>query len=499
MVSEELCLSRHVRRTWLSTPLFVYTACFFPSSEDAEKRKKKHDDDDNREAEDGHMMARTSAEGTGDSSPSSSEHCDNDSSFSAAQNDTTTTDNNNNNNNSSSALAVVGKPAGKLPRAAFSSSEHRQEGVIISSAEDTRSVSSSGYATTAIPSTQFSSQSFRSPLRPSGRRLTFPEKLMDLLNREESRDGLSWFPGGKSFAIHRVPFLKKILPKHFESTKFESFTRKLNRWGFKRIANEDTPEDSFAYSHRFFQRDCPQLCRGMSGGKKLEQDLSHLIRPAEAPISAAQSSSEPLSASTKGPPYTNEPRGDGPSTMAARQDSLLPQDRGIAYCIPTVLGGFLPAHHPLETTVALRSSALLQDPSAHVPAAVHTYHPIHDIEAVNSGLLLEPCVVPAPSLTTVPILHLPATHSVVASGRPSPKAHLSVSGLENELLLREVRRQDCAAALAARSIVAGPASHLGGGGLMRGSALVESPAVASLKRLALLQLPLADHGRFTLL
>ena len=112
----------------------------------------------------------------------------------------------------------------------------------------------------------------------NGRRLTFPDKLMNLLNSKDFQDSMCWLRNGNGFALHPNVFMKNILPKHFEGTKFESFTRKLNRWGFKRIAGEDTPEDTYAYSHHLFKRDCPELCRGMSGGKKAEQDMSHLSR-----------------------------------------------------------------------------------------------------------------------------------------------------------------------------------------------------------------------------
>jgi len=112
----------------------------------------------------------------------------------------------------------------------------------------------------------------------TGRRLTFPEKLMELLNKEDCQDAMCWLTNGKAFALQPSMFMQKILPKYFEGTKFESFTRKLNRWGFKRIAGEDAPDDTFAYSHHLFKREYPELCRGMSGGKKMEQDFSHLIR-----------------------------------------------------------------------------------------------------------------------------------------------------------------------------------------------------------------------------
>jgi hypothetical protein len=112
----------------------------------------------------------------------------------------------------------------------------------------------------------------------AGRRLTFPEKLMEVLSNEECKGAIAWLPNGNAFSIHPGLFMKDVLAKHFDGTKFESFTRKLNRWGFKRIAGEDSPDETFAYSHHLFKRDFPELCRGMSGGKKMEQDFSHLIR-----------------------------------------------------------------------------------------------------------------------------------------------------------------------------------------------------------------------------
>ena len=112
----------------------------------------------------------------------------------------------------------------------------------------------------------------------TGRKLSFPERLMELLNSPNCQDSMCWLPNGNAFALHPNVFMRNILPKHFDGTKFESFTRKLNRWGFKRIAGEDAPEDTFAYSHHLFKRDLPELCRGMSGGKKPEKDLMPVVR-----------------------------------------------------------------------------------------------------------------------------------------------------------------------------------------------------------------------------
>ncbi len=65
----------------------------------------------------------------------------------------------------------------------------------------------------------------------------FPERLMTILNDESLTDIISWLPHGRSFVIIRPDvFTEKVLPKYLPpldsraSTKYPSFTRKLNRW-----------------------------------------------------------------------------------------------------------------------------------------------------------------------------------------------------------------------------------------------------------------------------
>jgi hypothetical protein len=77
-------------------------------------------------------------------------------------------------------------------------------------------------------------------LSPSGdpsKRETFPHKLMAILNDSTLADVVSWLPHGRSFAIIRPDvFTEKVLPQYLppldsrSSTKYPSFTRKLNRW-----------------------------------------------------------------------------------------------------------------------------------------------------------------------------------------------------------------------------------------------------------------------------
>ena len=62
-------------------------------------------------------------------------------------------------------------------------------------------------------------------------------KLLNVLCEEQSIDIISWLPHGRSFIVYdKKKFVESILPRFFKESKFTSFTRKLNRWGFTRIS-----------------------------------------------------------------------------------------------------------------------------------------------------------------------------------------------------------------------------------------------------------------------
>ena len=104
------------------------------------------------------------------------------------------------------------------------------------------------------------------PRRRHDQKRTFPEKLLDVLSRKDCESAITWLPYGNSFVIvSPKKFVIDVLPKYFKEAKFESFTRKLTRWGYKRITKE---KNTVAYTHKFFRRDCPELCKMMSSGRK---------------------------------------------------------------------------------------------------------------------------------------------------------------------------------------------------------------------------------------
>lgn len=84
---------------------------------------------------------------------------------------------------------------------------------------------------------------------------TFPVKLHQLLSGSDE-DGfshiVSWQPHGRSFIVKKHnEFVEKVLPCCFRQTKFASFQRQLNLYGFRRITQG---RDKGGYYHELFLR-----------------------------------------------------------------------------------------------------------------------------------------------------------------------------------------------------------------------------------------------------
>lgn len=69
------------------------------------------------------------------------------------------------------------------------------------------------------------------------KRVIFPQQLLSILSDKSLSDVVTWLPHGRSFVIIRPDvFTEEVLPKYLPpvdaraSTKYPSFTRKLNRW-----------------------------------------------------------------------------------------------------------------------------------------------------------------------------------------------------------------------------------------------------------------------------
>jgi hypothetical protein len=71
----------------------------------------------------------------------------------------------------------------------------------------------------------------------NSKRVIFPQRLLSILSDKSLLDVVTWLPHGRSFVIIRPDvFTEEVLPKYLPpvdaraSTKYPSFTRKLNRW-----------------------------------------------------------------------------------------------------------------------------------------------------------------------------------------------------------------------------------------------------------------------------
>jgi len=128
-------------------------------------------------------------------------------------------------------------------------------------------------------------------------------QIFHVLNQKEVEHIVSWTPDGTSFVIHNMQiFQSYILPHYFNGIKFDSFQRKLYRWGFtKNLSYKlkggeydiDDPLSSSAvstsrktnaviWSNALFQRNKPHLCHEMTCATGTTSSSSHTSPTATA-------------------------------------------------------------------------------------------------------------------------------------------------------------------------------------------------------------------------
>jgi hypothetical protein len=93
-------------------------------------------------------------------------------------------------------------------------------------------------------------------------RIPFPYRLHEMLRRvhEQKRDTdlehvVSWQPHGRAFLVHQCKhkvFVEQVLPTYFKQSKYTSFQRQLNLYGFRRLTGAGP--DQGAYYHEYFLR-----------------------------------------------------------------------------------------------------------------------------------------------------------------------------------------------------------------------------------------------------
>jgi HSF-type DNA-binding len=95
--------------------------------------------------------------------------------------------------------------------------------------------------------------------------MAFPLKIrvmLDFVHDQGLEDIVSWTLTGKAFKVHKPEeFECRIMPSFFSQTKYKSFQRQLNLYGFDRIPGGLSKG---CYLHKLFLRENPSLCQGIS-------------------------------------------------------------------------------------------------------------------------------------------------------------------------------------------------------------------------------------------
>lgn len=100
------------------------------------------------------------------------------------------------------------------------------------------------------------------PVTPQGRIPNFPAKMMAILSRPDLAHIISWMPHGRAWKVHKSrEFETQVIPAYFEHSKFSSFVRQANGWGFRRMVAKGP--DRNAYYHEMFLRGTSHLIKLM--------------------------------------------------------------------------------------------------------------------------------------------------------------------------------------------------------------------------------------------
>lgn len=115
-------------------------------------------------------------------------------------------------------------------------------------------------------------------------RLRFPWKLhimLDAMDRTGDESVVCWQPHGRAFMVHKPrEFVHHVMPHFFNQTKYASFQRQLNLYGFSRLTHGP---DKGAYYHGCFVRGERSLCREMVRQKIKGTKVRRSLAPDEEP------------------------------------------------------------------------------------------------------------------------------------------------------------------------------------------------------------------------
>jgi len=191
-------------------------------------------------------------------------------------------------------------------------------------------------------------------------KLQFPWKLHRLLDEAEVKGHstvISWMPGGRSFQVFsKSKFADEVMPRYFDSSKFKSFQRSLNLWGFQTI--QKGPNKGQCH-HRFFIRGHAKLCSLMQRIK-----IKGATRTKELQQVAPVSQTSPFSPVNQIPMWMNSPTNGYPTGSTKTLDLTGAANLALLHSFPQEQQATSPVLMvPIQTGVLpnqTHQSALLQ-------------------------------------------------------------------------------------------------------------------------------------------
>jgi len=167
------------------------------------------------------------------------------------------------------------------------------------------------------------------PLTPPGRVPNFPAKMHAILSRPDLADVVAWLSHGRSWRVLKPrEFEIRVIPIYFEHSKFSSFIRQANGWGFRRITQG---RDRNSYYNELFLRGLPHLCKTMrrpgvnqkpSADPEHEPEFAKISERFPLPANVSDDESIMLECTVKGGPKARMPVSfRGASASSVRQSS----------------------------------------------------------------------------------------------------------------------------------------------------------------------------------
>lgn len=226
----------------------------------------------------------------------------------------------------------------------------------------------------------------------------FPWKLhimLDAMDKTGDKSIVCWQPHGRAFMVHKPKaFVQEVMSHFFNQTKYASFQRQLNLYGFSRLSHGP---DKGAYYHNCFVRGKRHLCKGMIRQKIKGTKVRKSLSPEDEPnfynitmqantISSSERAHPEESKSFNQSPQSYQSTGNigAPETTEALSSaeslvslvSIAPldpfEDRSIISRVKPSTGLIAPAHSQDSSIVLLPSNTISISTSRVVSPRSHT-------------------------------------------------------------------------------------------------------------------------------